>query len=57
MLWFWLPMVPPIAWIAALPAWQYGRRYGRGYYPFGALSALLLIFLPRRLVGAFAVKA
>jgi hypothetical protein len=50
-------MVPPIAWIAALPAWQYGRRYGRGYYPFGALSALLLIFLPRRLVGAFAVKA
>jgi hypothetical protein len=55
MFWFWLLIVLLIVWIATLPSWPYGRRYDWGYYPFGTLSAILLIFLLLWLFGVFAV--
>lgn len=55
MFWFWLLIVLIVIWLLAIPAWPYHRRYGYGYYPFGALSVILIIFLVLWWIGIFAV--
>jgi hypothetical protein len=52
---FWLLIILLLLWLATVPVWPYHRRYGYGYYPFGLLTVLLLIFLGLWLFGVFAV--
>ena len=55
MFFFWLLILLIILWLIAIPAWPYHRRYGYGYYPFGIVSALLIIFILFWIFGAFVV--
>lgn len=42
-----------LLWVLTIPVYPYSR--GWGYYPFGGLTALLLIFLLLWWIGIFAV--
>lgn len=52
---FWLLIALVVLWALMIPAWPYHRRYGYGYYPFGAISAILLIFILLWIFGLFVV--
>lgn len=52
---FWLLIALLLIWALAIPAWPYHRRYDYGYYPFGVISAILLIFILLWWLGAIAV--
>lgn len=52
---FWLLIILLVIWALAVPVWPYHRRYGYSYYPFGAISAILLIFFVLWIIGVFAV--
>lgn len=54
-MWFWLLILLLVIWALAVPAWPYHRRYGYGYYPFGAVTAVLLLFLIFWWIGIIAV--
>ena len=52
---FWILMLLLLLWVVSVPARPYHRRYAYGYYPFGAISAVLIVFLVLWWVGAFTV--
>lgn len=52
---FWFLIALILIWALTIPALPYHRRYGYGYFPFGAVSAVLLIFILLWWIGIFAV--
>lgn len=44
-----------LIWALAVPAWPYHRRYGYGYYPFGVISMVLLVFILLWVFGVLVV--
>jgi hypothetical protein len=53
--WFWLLILLLLIWALTIPIWPYHARYGYGYYPFGIISGLLLLFIIFWWLGLFAV--
>jgi lysylphosphatidylglycerol synthetase-like protein (DUF2156 family) len=52
---FWLLIALILIWALMVPSWPYHRRYGYGYYPFGIISAILLLFILFWWLGLFVV--